>query len=181
MAAPVTIERIGSEGDGIAHLTDGTPVYVRLTLPGEVVSIDLERPRGAGWVARAASIDAPAAQRGQHLAARSDSAVAVCCSIGLILATGTGSAACCAALRRAGSIRRRILPTSPACQASGGGWTSPSGATAARSCSAHAAGSPEVVDLHDCLVLHPTLVALLDPFRAVLPGWARSGARRRWS
>lgn len=34
------IERLGAQGDGVAHLPDGKPVYVPFTLPGEIVRID---------------------------------------------------------------------------------------------------------------------------------------------
>jgi len=40
----------------------------------------------------------------------------------------------------------------------------------------HALGSPEVIDLSDCLVLHPVLMALIPPLRTVL---SRLGALRR--
>src|ERR1700722_19252760 len=35
--ASVRIERVGSTGDGIARLLDGTPLYLPFTLPGESV------------------------------------------------------------------------------------------------------------------------------------------------
>ena len=46
--ATVIIERIGSAGDGVGQLTDGSPVYVPFTLPGETVRVRLGRKRGRG-------------------------------------------------------------------------------------------------------------------------------------
>ncbi|MBS0641889.1 MAG: class I SAM-dependent RNA methyltransferase, partial [Proteobacteria bacterium] len=178
MAAPVTIERIGSEGDGIAHLTDGTPVYVRLTLPGEVVSIDLERPRGAGWVARAASIDAPAAQR----VPAPCGAFGQCggCVLQHWADSGYRDWKCgllAAALRRAGFDQTPDIAYVPGLP----GERRRMDFAVRRDrgqivLGLHAAGSTEVVDLHDCLVLHPALAALLDPLRPAVCGL---GAIRR--
>ena len=42
--AEVRIERIGSEGDGVARLADGTPLYLPLTLPDEQVSAHRSNP-----------------------------------------------------------------------------------------------------------------------------------------
>ncbi len=55
--AHLPIERIGSEGDGIAHLADGTPLYIPFTLPGETVSAHPTQSRGDGWHAIAGIIE----------------------------------------------------------------------------------------------------------------------------
>ena len=47
--ASVRIDRIGSEGDGIARLPDGTPLYLPFTLPGETVTARALQSRGDGW------------------------------------------------------------------------------------------------------------------------------------
>src|SRR5580658_1837511 len=54
--APVRIDRIGSEGDGIARLLDGTTLYVPFALPGETVTARPLRSSGDGWHARVESI-----------------------------------------------------------------------------------------------------------------------------
>ena len=54
--APVRIDRIGSEGDGIGRLADGTPLYVPFTLPGETVIARPLQSRGDGWHAFAETI-----------------------------------------------------------------------------------------------------------------------------
>lgn len=61
----VTIERIGAEGDGIARLPDGTPLYLPFTLPDEQVTARPLRPRGDGWHAAAEAIDTPSPARAQ--------------------------------------------------------------------------------------------------------------------
>ncbi len=53
------IERLGAQGDGVAHLPDGQPVYVPFTLPGELVRIDDAEGARAG----SAEIVAPSPQR----------------------------------------------------------------------------------------------------------------------
>jgi len=47
----LTIESIGARGDGVGR-ADGRPVYVPLTLPGDRLRVELERPRGDGFAAR---------------------------------------------------------------------------------------------------------------------------------
>jgi 23S rRNA (uracil1939-C5)-methyltransferase len=59
----VRIERIGSEADGVAHLADGTPVYVPLTLPGETVLARPIRSRGEGWLAEVEAIQGASPDR----------------------------------------------------------------------------------------------------------------------
>ena len=44
--AQVHIDRVGSEGDGIARLPDGTSLYLPLTLPGETVTARPLQSRG---------------------------------------------------------------------------------------------------------------------------------------
>ena len=45
---PVTISRVGADGDGVGALADGTPVYVPFTLPGEIVRVAPAGKRGEG-------------------------------------------------------------------------------------------------------------------------------------
>lgn len=61
---PVTIriERIGAEGDGIGRL-DGKPLYVPLTLPGELVRAQPVARRGDGWAARLDAVLEPSPAR----------------------------------------------------------------------------------------------------------------------
>ncbi len=172
----VTIERVGAEGDGVGRLPDGTPVYVPFTLPGETVAAEPVRARGDGWLAHLASIDCP-----------SEARVRAPCTFfgrcgGCVLQhwrdadyAGWKRGLLEAALRRAGY---------------GGGGAPP--VTLVRGLPGerrrldfavrrdrgrtiiglHAAGSAEVVDLTECLVLHPDLMALIGPLRNLLRGMA---------
>ena len=53
----VRVERVGSEGDGVAHLADGAPLYLPFTLPGESIGAGVLRPRGDGWHGVAETIE----------------------------------------------------------------------------------------------------------------------------
>ena len=168
----VTIDRIGAEGDGVGRLPDGTPLYVPLTLPGEHITAGRLRRRGEGWHAAAASIDAPSPDRvrppcrhfgpcgGCALQHWQDAAYRVW-KAGLLEA----------ALRSAGFIPPgpiELIPGLPgerrrldfAVRRAGGRII----------LGLHGPRSAEVVDLTACLVLHPTLLALLAPLRALLHG-----------
>src|SRR3954454_12614483 len=61
--AIVRIDRMGSEGDGVGRLPDGKPVYVPLTLPGELVLARPVRPIGDGWLAVAEAVEEPGEAR----------------------------------------------------------------------------------------------------------------------
>jgi len=50
-AVELTIESIGARGDGIGH-SGGRVVYVPLTIPGDRLRVELERPRGDGFAGR---------------------------------------------------------------------------------------------------------------------------------
>ena len=171
-AGPVTIERVGSDGDGIGHLADGAPVYVPFTLPEEVVTAEPLRSRGDGWLARCAGIEQPS---GDRVAAPCDY-FGRCGGCGLQHWRDGAYAAWKQgllgfALRRAGFVEQpaiamvRGLPGERrrldfAVRRERGRVV----------VGLHAAGSAEVVDLTHCLVLHPALMALIDPLRTVLAG-----------
>ena len=54
---PVTVARLGSDGDGVADAPDGRPLYVPLTLPGERVQPGPLQRRGDAWTADATVLD----------------------------------------------------------------------------------------------------------------------------
>ncbi|MBV9116607.1 MAG: class I SAM-dependent RNA methyltransferase, partial [Acetobacteraceae bacterium] len=62
---PVTVRvaGLGAEGDGIAALADGSPAYVPLALPGELVRARPLARRGAGWAAALEGVLEPSAER----------------------------------------------------------------------------------------------------------------------
>jgi 23S rRNA (uracil1939-C5)-methyltransferase len=172
--APVRIERIGADGDGVSTLPDGAPVYIPFTLPGEAVTANPLRPRGEGWLARADSIDAPSPDRATPPCAyfgRCGGCALQHWNLAGYAAWKTGLLE--AALRRAGfaaippiafvpgqPARRRRLDF--AVRRDRGRLV----------LGLHEAGSPDVVDLTHCHVLHPALTALIAPLRPVLQGLA---------
>lgn len=58
----VSIDRLGARGDGIADTADG-PVYVPFALPGETVSVRLGKSRGDGRAAALRDVLTPSADR----------------------------------------------------------------------------------------------------------------------
>jgi 23S rRNA (uracil1939-C5)-methyltransferase len=171
-SAPVMIDRIGADGDGVAHLPDGTPLYLPLTLPGEHVTARPLQPRGDGWHAAAQSIDTASPTRAQP----------PCRHFGRCGGCGLQhwqdapyrtwkSALLEAALRAAGFTPPRPLDLIPglpgerrrldfAVRRAGGGII----------LGLHGPRSAEIIDLTDCVVLRPTLLALLAPLRTLLHG-----------
>ena len=57
--------RVGADGDGIAALPDGTPLFVPFTLPDEVAEVRPVAQHGTGWVAVA---DRVLTESPQHVA-----------------------------------------------------------------------------------------------------------------
>ncbi|WP_428488700.1 class I SAM-dependent RNA methyltransferase [Rhodopila sp.] len=170
--ALVRVERVGSEGDGIARLADGTPLYLPLTLPAEVVDALPLHPRGNGWHAvaetitdaGAARVDPPCRHFGR-------------CG-GCVLQhwrdaeyRSWKSGLLSHALRQAG-----FSPTDPPGFVPGLPAERRRIDFAARRVAGgvviglHAQRSAEVIDITDCPVLHPALMALLDPLRRLLAG-----------
>jgi 23S rRNA (uracil1939-C5)-methyltransferase len=167
---PVRIDRVGADGDGIAAMPDGTPVYLPLTLPGEdVVARPLAR-HGEGWLASAdmvmhaspARVTPPCVHFGtcggcvlQHW--RADE----------YLAWKTGLLD--SALRQAGFPDPAVTPIVPNAPRERRRMD-----LAARRLPVgmrvglHRLRAADVVDLTECHVLHPVLFALIAPLRAVL-------------
>ena len=167
------VARIGADGDGIAELPDGTPLYLAGTLPGETVRARLEAKRGEGRAASVVSLIAPSpervAPRCPHFSTcggctlqhwhessyrlwKADLLEAALCRAGCkvlaapLVATPPGTRRRMDfALRREGKSLVVGL---------------------------HAARSAGVMDLTACPVLHPALFALVAPFRAALRGLA---------
>ena len=169
-SAPVRIDRVGSEGDGIARLADGTTLYLPFTLPGETVTARPLRARGDGWYAAAETISDTVAARVpppcRHFG--------VCGGCALQRWRETDyrawkSALLSHALRLAGYAppdppafvpglpeqRRRI---DFAVQRVAGRII----------LGLHQQRAAEVVDIIDCRVLHPALLALIAPLRELL-------------
>jgi 23S rRNA (uracil1939-C5)-methyltransferase len=171
--AQVRIDRVGSEGDGIARLPDGTPLYLPFTLPGETVAARPLQPRGDGWHAFAdtivsadanARVDPPCRHFGrcggcvlQHWRDADYRAW----KVGLVSY----------ALRQAGFTPPDPLPCVPGLPGERRRIDFAVRRAAGRIVlGLHEQRSAEVVDITDCLVLHPTLMALMGPLRTLLQG-----------
>ena len=174
------IGRIGADGDGVAALPSGDPVYLPFTLPGERVALGALARRGQGWTGEAAVLD-PSPQRqpapcphfgtcgGCTLQHWQDAPYAAWKSeqVG-------------AALARAGFTGIELEPIA----------RTPPGARrrmdlallrdrAGVHVGLHRRRDRAVVDITVCLVLEPALVALIGALRRTLPGIA--GLRRTGS
>ncbi len=173
--AEIRIQRLGSDGDGVAELPGGERVYVPFVLPDEQV---LARPvgkRGEGFAAHADRISEPSPHRVEPPCLH----FGVCGGCSLqhyakpeYLAWKTHLLT--AALRRAGfspevgamvetppGARRRMdLAIRREIGLRQGGIT----------LGLHAMRGSEVIDLTECHVLHPTLFGLIAPMRALFRG-----------
>jgi 23S rRNA (uracil1939-C5)-methyltransferase len=176
---PVRIARLGAEGDGVGAWPDGTPAYVGLTLPGELVRARPLARRGGGWAAALDRVLEPSAERiapvCPHFGA-CGGCVAQHMSDAAYLAWKSAEVA--NALRRAGfaapelSLPVRAAPGTRrrmdlAIRRTGNRLT----------IGLHRARSGEAVDIGVCAVLHPALVALIAPLRDLgLAGLRREGS-----
>ena len=157
----LTIERVGVRGDGIA-LWRGEPVYLPFTAPGDVVRAKLGPRRGEGRTAELVELVSPGARATpvcrhfgacggcalQHL----DDAAYVAAKtqwLETALAQHGLEPAVMAPLQRlaAGTRRRARFQLEHA------------------RVGFHARASHRVIDLAECAVLHPKLVALVAPLR----------------
>ncbi|HEX5326601.1 MAG TPA: class I SAM-dependent RNA methyltransferase, partial [Acetobacteraceae bacterium] len=166
------IERVGAEGDGIAAAPDGTRLYVPLTLPGEWVWAQPLARRGDGFLCIDEGGFASSTER-VHPPCRHFGTCGGCVlqhwrdaayrewKAGLLRD----------ALRLAGFRDAPISPVVP----------TPPGARRRMDLAIRRAGrqvtvglhrlrATEVVDLQTCHVLHPRLVALIEPLRRLLHG-----------
>jgi 23S rRNA (uracil1939-C5)-methyltransferase len=173
-AASVRIDRIGAEGDGIARLPDGTPLYLPFTLPGETVVARPVRARGDGWHAHAEragpSGEARVVPPCRHFGR---------CG-GCVLQhwrdadyRSWKSGLLSHALRQAG-----FRPPDPLAFVPGSPGERRRVDFAVRRVAGrivlglHEQRSAEVIDITGCLVLHPALMALMAPLRRLLSGLA---------
>jgi 23S rRNA (uracil1939-C5)-methyltransferase len=163
---------MGADGDGIGTALDGGAIYAPLTLPGELVSAVPVQKRGDGMAAILDHVIEPSTERVAppcpHFGA-CGGCVAQHWADGPYIAWKTDLLA--AALRRAGFADAAL---SPAARTPPGARRrmdlalrrAPSGVLVGL----HRARSDAVIDLSDCLVLHPALVALVPPLRRLLNG-----------
>jgi 23S rRNA (uracil1939-C5)-methyltransferase len=170
--ARVQIDRIGSEGDGIARLSDGTPLYLPFTLPGETVTARPLRSSGDGWHGSAETIANPSEARIEppcrHFG-RCGGCVLQHWRDAEYRAWKSGLVS--HALRQAG-----FTPPDPLAFVPGLPGERRRIDFAVRRAAGriilglHGQRSAEVIDITDCVVLHPALIALMGPLRSLLAG-----------
>ena len=171
-AFEATVVRIGADGDAIAAMQDGTPLYMQAALPDERVLVRPTIRRGEGWAADLVSVEAPSADR-VAAACRHFGTCGGCTlqhwraepyrdwKIGLLEA----------ALRRAGFADPTIAPM----RSGGPGQRRRLDLAVRRGQGAlrlglHPARSSDIVALTECPITDPRLTRLLAPLRTVLSG-----------
>jgi 23S rRNA (uracil1939-C5)-methyltransferase len=175
--ATLVVESIGARGDGIA-MHEGRPVYLPLTAPGDHVRARLLGSRRQGWAGEVVELLAPGERATpvcahfgscggcalQHLA---DAAYARAKEqqVASALRQHGVAAGAIAPLRRlaAGTRRRaRFAIHHPRRGAPVIGF--------------HERASERISDMHACAVLHPALLALVAPLRALAASLWPSGS-----
>jgi 23S rRNA (uracil1939-C5)-methyltransferase len=166
---PVRVAALGGDGDGVAALADGTPLFLSQTLPGERVQPGPLTRRGQAWAADAAVLE-PSSDRApppcphfgpcggcsvQHMA---DPAYAAW-KRGLVVdvVRRLGFADELPPLARTPPAARRRMDLAIRRERSG-----------AVVIGLHARRSADIVDMTVCSVLHPSLFALVQALRPVL-------------
>lgn len=160
---PVRVERIGADGDGVADLAHGKSLFLACTLPGEVVQPGPVVKRGDGFAADADIIE-PSPDRvvppcphfgpcgGCSLQHWADAPYAAWKAGRAAAAIGLATIALArtppATRRRMDLAIRRVGPTIQI--------------------GLHRRRSTDIVDMHACPILHPTLFALIQALRPVL-------------
>ncbi|MGE0255201.1 MAG: class I SAM-dependent RNA methyltransferase [Alphaproteobacteria bacterium] len=168
----ITIARLGARGDGVADSAGGA-LFVAGALPGELVTVAPGPPRGDGRTARLVAVLAPSPDRVpppcphfgdcggcsvQHLAGGAYAAWKRGLVEEALRRRGLDAGLVAPLLRPDPAVRRRIELAA----------FRPRGKGARITLGFHAAASGRVVDLRECLVMAPPLVALLAPLRATL-------------
>ncbi|MDE2515867.1 MAG: class I SAM-dependent RNA methyltransferase [Rhodospirillales bacterium] len=162
--------RIGAEGEGVGEAADGSPRYVRGVLAGETATVIPGPRRGKGRAATLVSIDRPSADR----IAPPCPHFGICGGCALQhwreeAYQGWKAGLLAEALARAGFAGAAIAPLVAGTPAMRRRLDFAARRThRGVALGLHRAGSEEVVDLSTCLVLHPTLQALIAPLRDLL-------------
>ncbi|HYL33320.1 MAG TPA: class I SAM-dependent RNA methyltransferase [Stellaceae bacterium] len=174
----LTIDSVGVRGDGVAH-HDGKPVYVPFTAPGDRVRVRLSGGKGEqrGDIVdlltagdRATPVCAHFGSCGgcalQHLLAEAYAAAKLDWLRGALAQHGFADVAMAPLRRLAPGTRRRARLA-----------LARNGQTVA---GFHGRMSHAIVDMRECHVLHPALVALVEPLRRlaaeILPPHGTAGA-----
>lgn len=168
--ADVRVSGLGTEADGLAQLPDGTRLFVPLTLPGDLVHVRPTTRRGDGWAADVEAVLAPSPDRitppCRHFGTCGGCTLQhwhpepyMAWKIGMLEA----------ALHRAGFPQVPMAPPARSHPAERRRMDFAVRRTQAGILlGLHRLRASEVVDLVECRVLDPVLVALLPPLREVL-------------
>ena len=166
----IGIETVGADGDGIGLNQDGAPIYVPLTVPGDIVRARPLTRRGDGWAAEIIDLIQPGSGRRTPVCQHFGTCGGCTSQHWDEAAYRTWKLSrLTAALRRAGfddppmapivagtpRTRRRM---DLACRRIQGGVT----------LGLHRGRGGEIVDIAECAVLDPALFALIAPARALL-------------
>jgi 23S rRNA (uracil1939-C5)-methyltransferase len=166
--AMVTIESVGMRGDGIAK-HEGAPVYVPFTAPGDRARVAIGPSRGEGRAGRLVELLAPGERAApscphfghcggcalQHLSEGAYRAAKEGWLRSALAQHGIGDETVAPLRRLPPGTRRRARFA----------LHRPREARASARIGFHARASHEVVDMRACAVLHPGLVALVEPLR----------------
>jgi 23S rRNA (uracil1939-C5)-methyltransferase len=168
----IRIARMGADGDGIGIAADGSPFYVPLALPGELVSVVPTQTRGDGHAAILDRVIEASPERvvppcphfgacggcvAQHWADAPYMAWKTDLLTAALRRAGFPDAAVAPAARTPPGARRRMDFALR---------RTPSGVLVGL----HRARSDAVTNLSACLVLHPVLAGLIAPLRDMLGG-----------
>lgn len=166
----IGIESVGADGDGVGIDQDGAPIYVPLTVPGDMVRARPLARRGEGWAAEIIDLIQPGAARRTPVCAHFGACGGCTSQHWDETSYRTWKLArLTAALRRAGYDDPPIAPIVAglpgsrrrmdlACLRISGGVT----------LGLHRGRAADIVDLTECPVLDPTLFALIAPLRGLL-------------
>ena len=166
----VEIHGIGGDGDGVARAADGTALFVPLALPGERALVKPMARRGDGWAAAAEQVFSRSPDRVEPSCRHFGE-----CGGCSLQHWRTDAYAAWKAGLLATALRRAGFDPPPVAPLVQGGVAQrrrmdlavqrrPNGLVVGL----HAPRSRHAVDLQECAVLHPALVALLGPLRTLL-------------
>jgi 23S rRNA (uracil1939-C5)-methyltransferase len=178
-AVELVVETLGAQGDGIAHW-QGEPVFLPFTVPGDRVRAEIGVRRGSGYEGRVVErlgsgpgrVEPVCRHFGrcggcalQHLAAEDYRAVKLGALDTALQRVGLDPAIV-APLRVVPPDRRRVRL----------GLFYPRDERASALLGFRERFRHQLVDVQECAVLEPTLFALIEPLRQIVPELVSSGA-----
>jgi 23S rRNA (uracil1939-C5)-methyltransferase len=172
------IDSVGARGDGVAR-HGGRPVYVPFTAPGDRVRVRLGEGRGEGRVAELVELLQPGARATPvcpHFGACGGCALQHLAAAAYVEAK---EAQVSAALRQHGLVAEEIAPLKlvpPGTRRRGRFALHRPRAAAAAVLGFNERASHRIVDMRECAVLHPAIVALAGALRRVAPALWPNGA-----